>query len=107
MRRPESNRAARAAEMRAVVEEFEGAGTGQAEFCRRRGLALSTFQYWRRRTAQARRDRFAEVEIVGAPATAAVHGVELVLAGGVVARIGPGSEEETIRRLLRAAGAAC
>ena len=105
---PGSRRAKRAAEMHRIIEEFERGESSQAAFCREHHLAMSTFLYWRRRTAAARRQAFAEVEIVNAP-TAEVggRGIELVLPPGVIVRIGPDAEEATIRRVLRAAGSSC
>jgi hypothetical protein len=38
-----------AGQWQCLIEAFEAGGDSQAVFCRRRGLALSTFQYWRRR----------------------------------------------------------
>ena len=31
------------------VEDWSGSGLSQAEYCRRSGIPLSTFQYWKRR----------------------------------------------------------
>ena len=38
----------RAAEMKRVVEEYEKSGVTRREFCQRRGMAVTTFDYWRR-----------------------------------------------------------
>jgi len=38
-----------AGQWRRLIEAFEAGGESQAVFCRRRRVALSTFQYWRRR----------------------------------------------------------
>ncbi len=37
----------RRAEMKRVVEEFLSSGLGRREFCSQRGIALTTFDYWR------------------------------------------------------------
>jgi hypothetical protein len=37
----------RRAEMRRVVEEFLSSGLTRREFCSRRGIPLTTFDYWR------------------------------------------------------------
>ncbi len=39
------------AEWQRIIEAFAASGLTQAAFCRREGLALSTFQYWKRRLA--------------------------------------------------------
>lgn len=41
----------RAAEMKRVVEEYAKSGLRRREFCERRGIALATFDYWRRELA--------------------------------------------------------
>jgi hypothetical protein len=42
--------------MQGVLEEYATSGLGRREFCQQRGLALTTFDYWRRAHAvQARR----------------------------------------------------
>jgi hypothetical protein len=37
----------RRSEMRRVVEEFRASGVTRREFCGQRGIALTTFDYWR------------------------------------------------------------
>jgi hypothetical protein len=37
---------------RAILSAFAGSGLSQKAFCQREGLALSTFQYWKRRLAK-------------------------------------------------------
>ena len=41
----------RALEMKRVVEEYGESGLRRREFCQRRGIALTTFDYWRRELA--------------------------------------------------------
>lgn len=38
----------RSREMRRVLEEYAASGLSRREFCEQRGLALTTFDYWRR-----------------------------------------------------------
>ena len=45
----------RASEMRRVLEEWESSGLRRREFCEQRGIALTTFDYWRREHAVKRR----------------------------------------------------
>ena len=39
-------------EWRALLSAFAGSGLSQKKFCEREGLAVSTFQYWKRRLAK-------------------------------------------------------
>lgn len=64
----------RSAEMRRVLEEYVAGGLSRREFCQQRGIALTTFDYWRRvhgvkPSKQARRPRLVAVKV--APAEAA------------------------------------
>ena len=38
----------RSREMRRVLEEYAASGLSRREFCQQRGMALTTFDYWRR-----------------------------------------------------------
>ena len=63
----------RSAEMRRVLEQYESSGLTRREFCQRRGIALTTFDYWRREHAmkprkQERRPRMVAVEVADAEA---------------------------------------
>jgi hypothetical protein len=65
----------RSVEMRGVLEEFASSGLGRREFCQRRGIALTTFDYWRREHAvqprrQARRPRMAAVKVASGESAA-------------------------------------
>lgn len=57
-----------AKEWRAILQRFEGAGQGTRAFCRREGVALSSFQRWRQRLDRPAAAPF--VELVAAPASA-------------------------------------
>ena len=46
-----------AQEWRKLLERCERGGQSHREFCEREGLALSTFQWWRRKLGAARRER--------------------------------------------------
>jgi len=65
----------RAAEMRRVMGEYEGSGQSRRAFCERRGIAVSTFGYWRRELAK--RPRLVAVRVGESEARFA-----LVLANG-------------------------
>ncbi|MGH9648272.1 MAG: IS66 family insertion sequence element accessory protein TnpA [Bryobacteraceae bacterium] len=51
----------RAAEMERVVEEYAKSGLRRREFCERRGIALTTLDYWRRE--HAAKPRLVKVEV--------------------------------------------
>jgi hypothetical protein len=61
----------RSAEMRRVVEEYAASGLKRREFCQQRGIALTTFDYWRRELAveprkQEQRPRMVAVQVANA-----------------------------------------
>ena len=45
-----------------ILREFADSGLTRREFCRRRGIALTTLDYWRRR--HSHQARLVEVEVV-------------------------------------------
>jgi hypothetical protein len=51
----------RAREMKRVLEEYEKSGLPRGEFCRRRGMAMTTFDYWRRELGA--RPKLVKVEV--------------------------------------------
>jgi hypothetical protein len=58
----------RSAEMRRLLEEYAASGLSRREFGQRRGIALTTLDYWRRVHAiqpvrKARRPRMVAVEV--------------------------------------------
>ena len=89
---------------RGVVEQWRQSGQKKAPFCRERGLALWQLHYWCGRlggAGAAGTGVFAPVRGVGG------SGVRLRLGGGLELEVEPGFDEATLRRLLRALGAAC
>ena len=61
----------RSAEMRQVLEEYAAGGLRRREFCQQRGIALTTFDYWRRELAakprkQQRGPRLVAVNVANA-----------------------------------------
>lgn len=77
------------AEWAEILGRFKASGLGRREFCRREGLALSSFQRWRARAGRTSR-RPAFVELVPAstavPATSAWE-VEVALPNGMHLRL--------------------
>lgn len=71
-----------AAEWRTICERFAQSGLGVAEFCTREKLALSSFQTWHRRYAEAERRKGQFIEVL----PTAQHGgrweVEVALPNG-------------------------
>ena len=73
-----------------LLQRYESSGLTQEKFCLRHGLALSSFQRWRRRL-RARRATADFVEIVSASNAApppATWSLEVSLPGGVSLRFG-------------------
>ena len=82
-----------------ILARFEQGGQSYREFCEREGLALSTFQWWRRRLGAVRRERerhkaawFVELtdESAGSEeveSSTLGWNVELELGGGMVLRL--------------------
>ncbi len=67
----------RSAEMRRVIEEYGASGLGRKEFCEQRGVALTTFDYWRRELNG--KPRMMEVKVA---ASEPVGRFALILANG-------------------------
>jgi hypothetical protein len=58
----------RSAEMRRMLEEYKTSELSRREFCEQRGIALTTFDYWRQEHGaksekKARRPRLVKVEV--------------------------------------------
>ena len=83
--------------MRRVMAEYEESGQTRRGFCKQRGMAVTTFDYWRRELAKkpAPRTKLAPVQVVPAEARFA-----LVLDNG--RRIECASETD-LARLIRVA----
>ncbi len=94
------------AEVEQVVAEYEDSGLGCVEFCRRRGLSLSTLARYRKRRAQTNagsENRWLAVEVSGggvAPGMAASRGLAVVLVGGRRIEVGRDFDAATLMRLL-------
>jgi hypothetical protein len=61
----------RSAEMGRLLEEYAAGGLSRREFCQQRGIALTTFDYWRRQHVvkprkQERRPRMVAVKVAPA-----------------------------------------
>jgi transposase-like protein len=94
-------------EVEQLIEEYESSGLSRSEFCRERGLSLSTLsRYRKRRTRQAPAGHNAllAVEVSGrAPAPIAATGSALavVLRGGRRIEVGRGFDTGALEQLVR------
>lgn len=92
---------------RRVVRQWRHSGLSIRDFCVQQQLSEASFYFWRRtigkRDGQAA--RFVPVQVVGSEekptaSDTAGQGLELVLGGGWVLRIGPDFDGPTLQRLL-------
>jgi hypothetical protein len=93
-------------EVEQVVAEFESSGLSRIEFCRERGLALSTLGRYRKRERQAPSGSSAllAVEVSGrAPAPLGATGgpLAVVLRGGRRIEVGRGFDACALEQLVR------
>ena len=99
-------------EVRQLVSAFTASGLGARAFCQQHGLALSTLRRHLQRQRQAKGPpetgmRLVDVKVKGrtpepAAPPAALAALEVVLAGGRRIGVGPGFDEGTLGRLVRA-----
>jgi hypothetical protein len=90
---------ARAAEMRKMVGEFSKSNLRRREFCAKRGMALTTFDYWRRQLRA--KPRLVKVEV--GRVEAAGQSFTLRLGNGRVIESSFAFDEEELARLIRVA----
>jgi hypothetical protein len=90
---PETTGRKSSAEWQSLMDAYEAGDLSQREFCRRRGLAYSTFGYWRRRLRSAEVHRqndagpLVELTAMRMPEDTAPWRVEIDLGGGVRLRL--------------------
>lgn len=90
----------RRAEMKRVVEEFSASGLTRREFCNQRGIALTTFDYWRQQLRS--KPRLVKVD-VARPEAAAQQSFTLRLANGRSIESSWQFKEEELTRLIQIA----
>src|SRR5664279_5131876 len=93
-------------EVEQVVAEYESSGLSGIEFCRERGLALSTLGRYRKRgrPAPAPANPLLAVEVSGrvpAPVGAAGSALAVVLRGGRRIEVGRGFDACALEQLVR------
>jgi len=96
------------AEVEQIAAEFEASGLNRTEFCRARGLSLSTLNRCRRRRPEQGEatdgTRWLAVEVSRpsrTPRSAAGSGLALVLASGCRIEVGRGFDPGTLAQLVR------
>ena len=85
--------------MKRVVEEFGASGLTRREFCSQRGIALTTFDYWRRQLRS--KPRLVKVEV--ARPEAGAQSFTLRLANGRSIESSWRFDEEELARLIQIA----
>src|SRR5882724_4327051 len=94
-------------EVEQVVAEYESSGLSQIEFCRERGLALSTLGRYRsrqERQAVAGSNALLAVEVCGrapAPTDATSSALAVVLRSGRRIEVGRGFDRSALEQLVR------
>lgn len=103
---------------RDVFARWERSGLTQAEFCRRRGVSITRFRWWRydlkrrsgvgdgdavvgRRGRRSRKARFVAVHVREPKRLDPEGRIELVLKGGRVLRIGCGFDRELLVEVVQ------
>jgi hypothetical protein len=90
----------RRTEMKRVVEEFAASGLTRREFCKQRGIAITTFDYWRQQLRS--KPRLVKVEVTR-PAPAATQSFTLRLTNGRSIESSWRFDEESLTRLIQIA----
>jgi hypothetical protein len=95
------------AEIEPLVAEYEASGLSRTEFCRQKGLSLSTLSRYRRRREQigeaTEGKQWLAVEVSGPTARAGgaiASGLAIVVPGGRRIEIGCGFDADTLKQLL-------
>ena len=104
---------------RSEVAAWRGSGQGRGAYCAAHGLSAKTFGWWvwrlergDRQTAAAEFPRFLPVEVAVEPAVEAAipvaaavdDRIEIVLAGGLMVRVGAGFDAAALQRVLGVLG---
>jgi hypothetical protein len=101
------------AQWRALVAGYEASGVSQRAFCEQRGVALSTFRYWRARLARdagevrpasARALQLVPVQVLAEPPAGTGSGIVLLAGGGVRIEVATGFDAATLHRVLATLG---
>jgi hypothetical protein len=94
------------AEVAQLAAEYETSGLSRTDFCRKRGLSLSTLARYRKRQTQGNTTpagRWLEVEVSGqspAPERGAASGLTVALPSGRRIEVARGFDARTLAQLL-------
>jgi hypothetical protein len=94
-------------EVKQLIAEYESSGLSRSEFCRGRGLGLSTLDRYRtqqRRQSPSGRNALLAVEVSGrapAPIPATASALAVVLSGGRRIEVGRGFDTSALEQLVR------
>jgi hypothetical protein len=100
-------RAGHAARMRELVGKFDPEKETQVGFCRKRGLSLSTFLYWRKRMQGSVEGTAGLVEVTVNPEADGDVGFEIQLGSTMTAHFPGCVSQETLRRFFLAVKTSC
>jgi len=93
-----------AAEMRQLIEAWEGSELTQREFAEQQGVSYTTFQYWRRRLKELDGEGVPAVVplrvVESMPATTSSHRIEIRVGNDVSISVPRGFDEVEMRRVL-------
>lgn len=88
-------------QVRRAIQEFESSGLTRREFCQRRGIPITTLDYWRR--SEGRKPRLVEVSVAASEPTS---GFTLGLTNGRRIESSWRFSDEDLARLIRIAESA-
>lgn len=86
-----------------VVDSWRVSGLGELEFCRRHAISVTKFRWWRKRVKSREHPAggFVPVHVrCEANPAAAKPCIEVVTAGGLVIRVPPGFDADTLARVV-------
>jgi transposase-like protein len=98
-----AGRARKREDWRRLISEHQQSGLTVKAFCQKEGVSEALFYSWRKKVAADEPARFALVATNGAGAASApaLQRIELLLAGGDRLEIPAGTDEATLRTVLR------
>lgn len=96
MHQPHSNQ-----ERRRLIDRWRTSGAPARAFAARHGIALSTFYEWAKRFPELAAPAFAEVAVLESARPSSMASIELEVAG-VVVRVPPGTDADSLRQVLEA-----
>jgi len=88
-----------------VIDSWRVSGLGEIEFCRRHAISVTKFKWWRKRVKGREPEHpaagFVPLHVRREAGNPAVKpGIEVVTAGGLVIRVHPGFDADTLARVV-------